>query len=433
MANGIPDRVLIDALLEAHGQRHNAALRRRFDLLYLHPDRQDVESILSQARTLEFAIKVRNVELHPFLPSPAPETLQDSGLIVGRIPGYKEPVFIPLNRHVYVAGTTGAGKTTVVEWLVLQAIRKDMHVIIFDPQGHFSRDIVPRIGFHRCYIVTGDTFRVNPFDPPPTTNIRDWLGWLGNINRELFSFRRGSENFFSVVALAMVESGARLNMKSFLAAAIAAQPKQRYSREYDYFDSVKNTVEGLLASLPPIGVASSAGFSQIFSRPVTVFDFASLEHKQTKKYVTLLALSWLMASRSGQTDVQPDTLIVCDEIHELASVELKNQSDIGEPFFIEAMRRSRTKGFTFVTLDQNPAHTHPIVRANSGTKIVMMLDGGEDKFTMAADLDLNAEQRAYLSALESREALVKLPYLPTSFLVQVPEVIRVDAPDQSQA
>jgi hypothetical protein len=66
--------------------------------------------------------------------------------------------------------------------------------------------------------------------------------------------------------------------------------------------------------------------------------------------------------------------------------------------------------------------THPVVRANSSTKIIMELTEGRDKGVLASDFDLSPDQRAHLSALAPREAIVKLPHYPAPFLIEVPEV-----------
>ena len=423
----VPHEVLL-GLAEATGRRNDPGLRQMLDHLFLMPDKDDQEIAKSLAEQFTREIRFHGRKVHPFLPSPEREALANGGgLIIGRIPNYKEVVRAPLNTHWYVAGTAGSGKTTAVEMATILAYRSGRSVVVVDPEGQFAQELAGMVRPHDLYIVDQNSYLVNIYQPPAGCTHEDWLGQFANLERECFFFRYGAENLAMKVRRAILASGQELTLPSFWQRLQEEGPKiARGSREWDSFDTVKTRTEALLNYFKALRVHRSRGLEEIMSRRFVIFDWHTLENAQSKKFLTLHLLAWLMASRAGEVDHPADTLLVFDEVSQLASTELKNQSDITEPYFDTAMRRARKKGFCIVTLDQNAAFTRPVVRGNSGVKIVLRQASGEDRRVVANDLSLTPEQAAYLNKLEPREAVVKIPDVPIPFLVELPEVQRAD-------
>jgi hypothetical protein len=398
----------LQALGEAAGKR-GPALNALLSRLYMMPDDDDLEIAKSIAERDSLEIRLSGKKFHPFLPSPPAEALRAlSGILIGRIPNYKEVVRAPVNTHWYVAGTAGSGKTTAVEIATIFAYRSGRNVVVFDSEGQFSADLAGMVRASDLYVFDHESYFVNMFQPPFGCSNEEWNGGLANLNRECWHYRRGAENAAQKVMQAVLSSGRELNMASFWEQLKIEEKKvARGSREWDYFDTVRRATEGLMNFLKGLRVRSSRGLEEVFSRRFVIFDWHRLENAQFRKFLTLHATAWLLASRSGETAHPADTMVVFDEVSQLASKDLSNQSDITEPFFETAMRRARRKGFCHVTLDQNAAFTHPVVRGNSGVKIIL-LDAqavrwtGEPLLLASCLLDLSPATQAPAVVIQMR-------------------------------
>ena len=57
---------------------------------------------------------------------------------------------------------------------------------------------------------------VNPFDGPKNIDPFDWIGIIGNIDREAWYFRRGSEDLSNWIKSDLLNRGHELNIESFV-------------------------------------------------------------------------------------------------------------------------------------------------------------------------------------------------------------------------
>lgn len=415
---------LLKALQEAAGKRHDSELNDVLEALYLRPDEEDAEHTQLLAEQFDLEAKLLGRLVHPFLPSPLPDLL-NGDITMGTLPWYRERVCLPLFGHKYICGATGVGKSTLVKVLILAALERGLRVVVFDPEGQFGPELAAAVPRGDVYCVDPASYLVNPYDPPAPMPQREWLGWMANIDREVWWYRKNTQNFTNNSALEVLDSGRPLTLRSLHDHVLRRMPKHRFSPEYDSWERVKTTLEALMLYSPGLTVESSRGLEEMLSRALVIFDWHRLADAQHRKYLTLHVLSWILASRNDEFGSYQPMLLVLDEVSQLASTEVIHGTDILEPLFEQALRRSAKRNISITTIDQNPAFTHPVVRANSAVKVVMRLDEGRDKRLMADDLDLNPEQRAWFSRLGFRQALVKLPTLDP-FLADIPEIKHAD-------
>ncbi len=100
--------------------------------------------------------------------APASEKIPMSGLFLGRsiFRGTERPVYISdedRQRHMYMIGRTGTGKTTLLKTMMLQDIMAGKGIAFIDPHGDAAEELLTLIPPHRAedvvYFDPGDTAR----------------------------------------------------------------------------------------------------------------------------------------------------------------------------------------------------------------------------------------------------------------------------------
>lgn len=113
-----PDRLeRIQALAALTGQRHLVA-----GIEWLALSKNGDKWLGNLERSLAYEAIARGIEPHPFLPGPAPEEVCQGELLIGTLDdgaAVRMPVE-ELATHLFVAGTTGSGKTFFLAFLAAQ-------------------------------------------------------------------------------------------------------------------------------------------------------------------------------------------------------------------------------------------------------------------------------------------------------------------------
>lgn len=106
---------------------------------------------LRQALTL-FKLPVPGVQPWP-RPLEAPSSMTNNdGLVIGQSLDGAEQLAMSwpdLAHHLWICGKTGTGKSTVLRGLICQAIDQGMGVLVLDPHGDLSRDVLERVSARR--------------------------------------------------------------------------------------------------------------------------------------------------------------------------------------------------------------------------------------------------------------------------------------------
>jgi hypothetical protein len=360
--------------------------------------------------------------MRPFGINPPGELLRAGELFAGSLIDYDEPVFLSIKGHIGIFASTQVGKSTLAKTMMVSALQRELPVIVLDPEGEYTRDVGGLLPPEDCHFVDDRSYLVNPFEPPPGVTPLNWVGIIGNIDREAWFFRRGSEEFSNRIKLDILGRGQELNLESFYRAVLDAKPSGRDFRENEWFQTVRSVTETIRKFLPALTIRKSAGLAKIFSKRLVIFDWSGLQNMELKRYLTLHAMNWLYAARPYERGGTERAVIFWDEIHQVASTDIQNQTDLAEPFIAGLMRTAMKRQLCFVIIDQSPARLLPVCRGAVRTKIVMELNEGRDMDVMASDMNLTQDQRAYLGALQPREAVVKTLFIPDPFMIRIPEV-----------
>ncbi len=114
------------------------------------------------------AVETPHIVWLPAKAAPAPEKIPTSGLYIGKsqFRGLEKPVFIgdsDRQRHMYIIGRTGTGKTELLKSLMLQDILKGKGLCFIDPHGDAAEAMLDLIPPNRAqdviYLDPGDLER----------------------------------------------------------------------------------------------------------------------------------------------------------------------------------------------------------------------------------------------------------------------------------
>jgi hypothetical protein len=95
---GVSESQLV-AIAEAAGYRNNTEVQERIRALFLSPEADDLADAAELVDSFSLEAKLKGRSLHPFLPSPPSQVISPGDIPIGRIPGYRETVFIPAAGH----------------------------------------------------------------------------------------------------------------------------------------------------------------------------------------------------------------------------------------------------------------------------------------------------------------------------------------------
>ena len=118
------------------GRRHTTSLSRSMDLSFRFPEGWAFSDIFPMDEDRERLAARRKYHAVP------PE-LPKEGIVVGTVEG--SPLRLPdstRDRHTYIAGATGTGKSTLLKRLISEDLREGRSLILLDPHGDLYSEVL---------------------------------------------------------------------------------------------------------------------------------------------------------------------------------------------------------------------------------------------------------------------------------------------------
>ena len=362
-----------------------------------------------------------------------------------------------LLRHVFVAGTTGSGKTSTVRQILRQLDRAEVPFIVVEPAKTEYRALQQELaarGRHplrlnlRGVPTEGDVetrrLSLNPFAAPVGTPLGRHAESIKVLLRSCFAMQESLPQLLEAV-LYQGYSDAGLNLADDVTEAdrdrfptFASLLEKRAGGAASIVDDVvssfhyhKEGEAGLKAALRVRLQSFVHGLKKelfsvealpldLFERPVFI-ELADLAEPDVKRFL-LGALVMRIAAerersyarRGGQAADGLAHLLVLEEAHHFLTeprgigpgTELAREGNL---LLAHAFAEMRAYGQGILLADQAPAELSPAVLRNTNTKIAHRLLYAQDCAAIGDAMGLSTEQRDQLRHLEVGEAVISSP------------------------
>jgi hypothetical protein len=373
------------------------------------------------------------------------------------------PLALPLsslNRHVFVCGATGAGKSQTVRNLLEQAARAGIPWLVIEPAKAEYRLMAARLGGAQVISIRpGDLAQpaagINPLEPAPGPGqSRFPLQTHADLLRALFlAAFQADEPFPQVLAAALTrcyeQAGWDLvtgqpacpgiqpaypGLEDLQSAAMTVVDDVGYGREVR--DNVRGFVQVRIGSLRlgTTGRFLDGGqpidFGKLLdSNVVLEIEDAGDDHdKAFLMGAVLIRLTEHLRLRArNERPGEPHLrhLTVIEEAHRLLRQPppgtATGAAAHAVEMFADLLAEIRAYGEGLIIAEQIPAKLIPDVIKNTAVKIVHRLPAQDDRATVGATMNLTDAQSEYLVTLPPGEAAVHADGMDYPLLVRVPD------------
>lgn len=316
--------------------------------------------------------------------------------------------------HMLVAGTTGTGKSTLLNMITLQLVKRGTPTIVYDTLAQAAPVLVPHCSTDELRVLDFSDYRRNILLGPSGMNQLEWLRAVADHLMESLEIEPVTFNVLLQVCASIIAGGKIATVPR----VIEALGKGR-SQSY----------KALLNRLLPMTLVNEDVFG--CDRGFDVEDLLSrslvLNLKNTSTMVRRLVANdhyaFMTHSRKQLPKWSLKNVFVFHEAGGVASRASVAKSSVGEPLFLKQLREARNYGIGFILADQLPHAQHDTVQSNIGTKVIFRLAGDAAVDTFRTVLHLNEAQRRVILNLPDRYVVVSRPGVPFPFLARVPDVV----------
>ena len=373
------------------------------------------------------------------------------------------PLSVPLgslNRHVFVCGATGGGKSQTVRGLLEAATRAGVPWLVVEPAKAEYRLMAARLAGSGAQVVRirpGEADAVaaglNPLEPAADqTGERFPLQTHADLVRALFLAAFQSEEPFPQVLSAALtrvyeDAGWDLALGEPLTPGVTPgypgladlqRTAEQVVGEIGYSDEVRADVLGFIkVRLSSLRLGTSGRFLE-GGHPVdfgqllrhnTVLEIEDVGDDRDKAFlmgtVLLRLVEQLRLARRHEASAEPGLrhLTVVEEAHRLLR---RPERDAGVAahaveLFAGLLAEIRAYGEGIVIAEQIPAKLIPDVIKNTAVKIVHRLPAADDREAVGATMNLSRAQSQYLVTLAPGEAAVSVDGMDHPLLARMPD------------
>ena len=360
-----------------------------------------------------------------------------------------------LNKHTFITGVTGSGKTTTCQRILNSA---DMPFMVIEPAKTEYRVLATQNKDLLIFTLGDDSvapFRLNPFEFFKGENITSRVDMIKANIEAAFDMEAAIPQLIESALYKCYEqygwdiaTSTNNQYSDPFADGVYAFPtlsdlikqtevvvaKQGFDDRLknDYIGSIKARLQGLLIGSKGfmLNTPRSIDFRNLIERDV-ILELEEIKNGAEKSLIMGFVLINLNEAiklkykeyKKQNREFKHITLI--EEAHRLLSKHTVGDNPskkLGVESFADMLAEVRKYGESLIIVDQIPDKLTPEVLKNTNTKIVHKLFASDDKNAIGNTMALNDEQKAFLSNLETGRAIISNQDFAKPLQVQIREL-----------
>lgn len=361
-----------------------------------------------------------------------------------------------LDKHTFIAGVTGSGKTTTCHRLLNSA---RMPFMVIEPAKTEYRVLTKKHNDILVFTLGNDSvapFRLNPFEFFPHENITSRVDMIKASIESAFDMEAAIPQLIEAAIYRCYEvkgwniaNSTNSYHKNPFAAGVYAFPtlaeliamteevvkEQGFDDrlKQDYIGSIKARLQGLLIGSKGqmLNTPRSINFKELAERNV-ILELEEIRNPSEKSLIMGFVLANLNeAVRANYEEFKKRGdkfrhITLIEEAHRLLSkYEAGDSSNKrqGVETFSDMLAEVRKYGESLIIVDQIPNKLTPEVLKNTNTKIIHKLFAQDDKEAVGNTMALSDEQKDFLSNLEPGRVILSSSGMSKPLQVQIKEFV----------
>lgn len=354
------------------------------------------------------------------------------------------------DKHIFVTGVTGSGKTTTCQRLLIE---NGGNFLVIEPAKTEYR-ILAETKFPDMLVFTlgkenAAPFRLNPFEFFKGENITSRVDMIKASMEAAFDMEAAIPQLLEASIYKCYENKGwdistnknkyfsdpfAQGVKSFptLSELMDIVPKVVKEQGFDerlhdeYVGSIKARLQGLTVGAKGLMLDTprSINFEELLERKVVIEleDIKSASEKSLVMGFILANLSEAIKRKYITVGKDFKHITLVEEAHRLLSKYMPGDSGNkkqGVEMFADMLAEVRKYGESLIIADQIPNKLTPEVLKNTNTKIVHKIFAQDDKEAIGNTMALEDEQKKHLSYLEAGRCIMASPDLSKAIQIQI--------------
>ena len=350
-----------------------------------------------------------------------------------------------LSKHIFIAGTTGSGKTTTCHKLLASssASGKGLPFLVIEPAKTEYRALLRGPNFSDTIIFTvgnekGVPFRFNPFEFLPEESLSGHVDMLKAAFMASFEMEAAIPNLLEEgIYRAYEETGWDFRddnnhflqdrgeawncdgryfptISSYIETVLRLVDQKGFDARLrgEYKGSIRGRLDSLTAGTKGLMLDThlSVDFNELIDRKV-ILELEDLKSSEDKSFLMGLVLGRVTEVLKARHRKAPDFrhITLLEEAHRLLTRPQPGDSPnrkLGVETFVDLLAEVRKYGESLIIVDQIPGKLAPEVLKNTNTKIIHKIFARDDKDVVGDTMALDDDQKAYLSHMGPGEAVI---------------------------